>query len=461
MREDLLSRLLCPNCGGALTASLRSPSQGSEIEYGILACDCGEYPVIGGIPIFKTEGRVDVMQQTADSVLQYGPRVKELIGLVRAGQNEKALLSLLVMPPRNANRLLAFADDVPRPARPVVRALGSRLWSNQQRKQRELLVALEKGTTAHDLISFFYRHSQQRELYNHFYYKFSQPRHLAGLSLASLLPVSEKPILDLACGFGHFMHYWLATHPGQRVIGLDRNFFQLYVARNWLAPGGDFICFEADLKLPFPSHSLGGVFCADAFHYFLRRWQCAEEMKRVIEPGGLIILARFGNGQVEPREGYELSVAGYVRLFDGLAWRMVSENDLLQEYLERLGPQLGEPSILSALAAEKWLYFVASERPERFRNYPRFEAWPQAAGRLKLNPLYHEIHKDSGGNVTVEFRFPSKWYEFENSACPQYMPETAVVSKEALSAMAAGAWSEEIESLVRHCVVLGLPERYQ
>ena len=224
-----------------------------------------------------------------------------------------------------------------RESRPWVGACGQ--ISN--RKHRELLVNSEKGTTAHDLIGFFYRHSLRSELYNHFYYKFSQPRHLAGLSLASLLPVSEKPILDLACGFGHFMHYWITTHPGQRVIGLDRNFFQLYVARNWVAPGGDFICSEADLKLPFPSHGLCGVFCADAFHYFLRRWQCAEEMKRVIEPEGLIILARFGNSQAEPREGYELSVAGYLKLFDGLTWRMFSEDDLLQEVPQTTWPSAG------------------------------------------------------------------------------------------------------------------------
>jgi hypothetical protein len=63
--------------------------------------------------------------------------------------------------------------------------------------------------------------------------------------------------------------------------------------------------------------------------------------------------------------------------------------------------------------------------------------------------------------MTVEFRFPSKWYEFENSACTQYMPKTALVSKESLNALASGTWSENLESLVRHCVVVGMPERYQ
>ena len=256
------------------------------------------------------------------------------------------------------------------------------------------------------------------------------------------------------------MHYWIKSHPGQRVIGIDRNFFQLYVARHWVAPGGDFICSEADLKLPFSSQSLCGVFCADAFHCFLRRWQCAEEMKRVIEPEGLIILARFGNSQAEPREGYELSVAGYLKLFDGFSWRIFSEDDLLQGYLKRLGPQLEEPSTLSALTSHKWLYLVASRRPERFRNYPKFETWPHSMGRLKLNPLYKEVNKDPAGNMTVEFQFPSSWYEFENSASSQYMPKTAVISASAFNALSAGTWSDEIESLVRQCVIVGMPERY-
>jgi ubiquinone/menaquinone biosynthesis C-methylase UbiE/uncharacterized protein YbaR (Trm112 family) len=460
MRADLLSQLVCPNCGGALTASIRSPSQGGEIEYGILTCGCNEYPIIGGIPIFKAEGRVDVMQQTSDSVLHYGPSIKELISLVRAGQYEKALLLLLVIPKRIVNELLAAVDYVPQKARAGVQALGRRLWSNQQRKNRDLLVNMEKGTTAIELIGFFYGHSLRSELCNHFSYKFSQPRHLAGLSLASLLPVSEKPILDLACGFGHFMHYWIMSHPGQRVVGVDRNFFQLYVARHWVAPDADFICSEADLKLPFSSHSFGGVFCADAFHCFLRRWQCAEEMKRLIEPAGWIILARFGNSEAEPREGYELSVEGYLKLFDGLFWRMFSEDDLLRGYLKRLGPQLEEPSTLSALAPHKWLYLVASGRPERFRDYPRFETWPHSVGRLKLNPLYREVNRDPAGNMTVEFQFPSRWYEFENSACSQYMPKRAVISTNTLHALSARAWSDEIESLVRQCVIIGVPDRY-
>lgn len=460
MRTDLLDQLLCPNCGGPLLANMKYPSQGDEIEYGILSCGCAEYPIIGGIPIFKVEGRVDVMHQTTDSVMRYGPSVKELISLIRAGQHDKALLLLLVIPKRTVNKLLAIVDLLPREARGSVQALGRRLWSKQQQKSRDLLLDAEKKTTAHDLIRFFYQESLRSELYNHFFYKFSQPRHLAGLSLASLVPFSEKPILDLACGFGHFVHYWSTADPKQRVVGVDRNFFQLYVAKNWVAPRGDYICSEADLKLPFSSKSFSAVFCADAFHCFLRRWQSAEEIKRVIEPSGLIILARFGNSQATPREGYELSVAGYLKLFEGLDWRMFSEDELLRRYLKRLGPQLEEPTNLSKLAPHKWLYLVASEKSRGFKNYPGFETWPHSMGQLKLNPLYREVSRDPANNATVEFEFPSKWYEFENASCLQYMPKKAIISGTTATDLTAEIWSNEIETLVQQCVLIGMPEHY-
>jgi SAM-dependent methyltransferase/uncharacterized protein YbaR (Trm112 family) len=460
MRTDLLSQLLCPNCGGPLTANTTSTTPGNEIEFGILTCGCSEYPIVGGIPIFKAEGRVNVMQQTTDSVSRIGPDVKNLVALLRAGQNEKALLSLLVIPKRLAGKLLALADCVPARAKAGIQILANHLWSKEQHKARKFLIDAEGEATAIDLLAFYYRGSMRSELYNHFAYLFAQPRHLAGLSLASLFPASGKPILDLACGFGHYMHYWCTSHPGQRAIGIDRNFFQLYVAKNRVAPGGDFICSEADDKLPFVSRNFSGVFCSDAFHYFLGRWQSAEEMKRLVEADGLIVLSRFGNRQVEPREGYELTVDGYFRLFDGIPTRMVSEQDLLQSYLKKLGPQFDDLSDGPRITSEKWLYLLASENRALFRNHPKFETWPHAAGRLRLNPLYQETDKDPDGNITVEFRFPSKWFEFENSACSKYMPKTALVSKEVLGAVASGTWSEDLEALVRHCVFVGMPERY-
>lgn len=461
MKPDMLKILRCPYCGQALHVSVAHPAFGSEIEYGVLTCACSNFPVVGGIPIFQSEGRVNVMQQTLDSALEMGPPVKDLVEWIRQGSFEKALLELLVIPKRKIGRLFALSECMPaRTGAGKVRWLANFLWSRQQQQNREFVLDQQEKATAMEMIHFFYHTSLQAEVYHYFSCRYGQPRHLAALSLASLLPTGPEPILDLACGFGHIAHYWRHTHPSQTVVGLDRNFFQLYVARKYVAPGAEFICSEADKGLPLASRTISGVFCSDAFHYFLRRQQCAEEMKRVLDNNGLLLLARFGNREVEPREGYELTAEQYLGLFTGMTTRLVSEEGLLQDYLKGLGPQLRDPVPSSQLAREKWLSLAASKEAGRLRNYGKLEQWPHGVGRLKLNPLYQVTHSDANGNRQVELKFPSSWYEFENNCCLRYMPKSTELSKSAAEALHTGQRNDEISSLIGNCVVIGVPERY-
>jgi SAM-dependent methyltransferase/uncharacterized protein YbaR (Trm112 family) len=460
VKTDLLSFLVCPYCAGTLSLAAGSSRRGDDIEYGILACACSEFPICGGIPIFKVEGRLNAMAQTTDSSLMIGPRVQEIRELIRAGSGEEALMLLLVVPNRVTGRLLSMADSAPPRLRSTVRAIADRSWGMQRVRQQGRLGEAAKQTTGMEMIELYYSQLLRNEDRHYFRCRFGQPRHLAGLALAALLPLADKPILDLACGFGHFMHYWRASSPSQRVIGVDRNFFQLYVARNWVAPGAEVVCSEADARLPFPTQALGGVFCSDAFHYFLRRVQCASEMRRVVGPGGPIILARVGNRRVEPREGYELDPAGYRRLFEGLSMRIVPEETLLESYLDRLGPQLEKDFDQSELENHKWLSLIASEDSSRLRDHGKLESWPHGVGRLGLNPLYKTTSTDTSGNTRVTLEFPSPWYEFENSGCLRYMPRTAAISRAELDGVTAGVRSAETERLVGHCVLVSMPERY-
>jgi ubiquinone/menaquinone biosynthesis C-methylase UbiE/uncharacterized protein YbaR (Trm112 family) len=460
VKRDWLHLFECPNCGGGLAVDLAEPRQGPEIEYGVLGCGCSHYPVVGGIPIFKSEGRVSAMKQTVDSVLNIGPRVEDLIELIRKGLYEEALLRLLVMPSRYSSRLLALSDCAPKRAQKPFEMWANYLWSRQREKQRDFLIHQHDKATALDMIRFFYQAALQQEVYNYFTCRFAQPRHLAALSLATLFPDSEKPILDLACGFGHLTHFWLISRPNQRVVGVDRNYFQLYVARNWMAPRGEFVCAEADFRLPFAARSFSGVFCSDAFHCFLRRVVCAEEMKRITDDAGIIVLARVANSEVEPHEGYELTAEKYLRLFDGLATRMVSEEALLGAYLKKLGPQLRGPSHLGELAGHKWISLAGSKDSTKLRDYGGFERWPHAVGRPRVNPLYRETSRDSSGTISLSLEFPSKWYEFENSGCLRYMPKTAVLSAEGAKQIQAGIWNGETSALTDKCVLIGVPDRY-
>src|SRR5439155_24169634 len=126
-------------------------------------------------------------------------------------------------------------------------------WVRAAREVGSLFLGSPASTTAADAFDYYFRRARRSELYHHFRHRFAQPRHLTSLALASLLPRDARPVLDLACGFGHTLHYWTARHPGSSFIGLDRNFFELYVARRWIAPGAEYVCTDADGALPFRS----------------------------------------------------------------------------------------------------------------------------------------------------------------------------------------------------------------
>jgi SAM-dependent methyltransferase/uncharacterized protein YbaR (Trm112 family) len=462
MKVSTLQILVCPFCGGSLTPFVRSPLQGSEIEHGLLGCGCSEFPVLAGIPIFVRDGHVDVMKQTVDQAQVKGPPVRMLKDLIRSGDYDDALLLLLVPRDEKVNRLLKVDDLLPHVFRKRARLgrIAYRRWLKNARRESTLLLGPIGRTLALDAFDLYYRRMMRREseLYNHFAYRFGQPRHLSGLALATLLPTSGRPILDLACGFGHLLHSWAAARPEHPLIGLDRNFFQLYVAKRWIAPAADYVCSDADTRLPFASQSFCGVFCADAFHLFVRKLTCAEETQRVVEERGLVILARIGNSNAEPREGVELTPQGYTRLFQNLNWRLLSDRALVHRYLDGLGPNLAQPTDLDALASEKWLSLVASGGDVWHDHGAHTQ--PQGLGKLRINPLYHKTATGPEGTVSFELVFPSKWFEFENSGCRDYMPAKVTLGREVLLDIERGERTAAVDSAIRSCIVLGLPEHY-
>jgi len=103
---------------------------------------------------------------------------------------------------------------------------------------------------------------------------------------------------------------------------------------------------------------------------------------------------------------------------------------------------------------------VASYRTEVFRDYPAFNDWPHIeGGTIRINPVYTEQSRDSSGNIFLRRVFPSPWYEQENgSEDGRFVPESAVVSSQAMEDLAHGKLTVEIEKLIEQGVVLGFPE---
>jgi ubiquinone/menaquinone biosynthesis C-methylase UbiE len=109
----------------------------------------------------------------------------------------------------------------------------------------------------------------RRDPYSYYAFCFGQPRHLTALSLASLIDTPDKPVLDLACGYGHITRHLLPRAQDQPVIGVDHNFFSLYVAKGWMAPKAAYVCAGAEGPLPFPDDTFSTAFCSNAFQQSL------------------------------------------------------------------------------------------------------------------------------------------------------------------------------------------------
>ncbi len=460
MKFDLLRYLRCPFCGGALSVSLRDPEQGDEIEHGLLTCCCGDSLVLGGIPIFKKEGRLDALRHIATETMAVGPDIRVLTELVRAGRYEDALLLLLAPPAASLEFGLEVIEILPH-FRARLQRLGYRLWLRQARKARELFLDRTGSTTALDIFDFYYHRAMQSELYEYFAYRFAEPRYLGAVSLATLLPTSPLPVLDLACGFGHLLHYLTVSNPGHGFVGADRNFFQLYAAKRWIAPAAEFICCDGDERLPFATGSFGGILCSDAFHCFPRKAQCAEEMKRILEERGVVIIARTGNAKVEWKEGFEVSPEGYRDLFSDLPMRILSERTLVHAYWNKMGPQLADQAPLETLADEKWLSFVATRREDVFQDYPAFASWPHGVGRPGLNPLYKHVREEPAGGVTLEVDVPGGRFPVEHPECRVKLPKRVTVDARTLAELNSGERTPSVERLVDTYVALGFPANYR
>jgi hypothetical protein len=176
---------------------------------------------------------------------------------------------------------------------------------------------------------------------------------------------------------------------------------------------------------------------------------------------GLIALACFGNAGVEPREGYELSVAGYRRLFSDFEHVLVGEDTMVSTYLEKRTPDLTRVDSDEVLARQKWLSVIAAQSRKAFASSTAFTKFPHAEGRLYLNPIYAVDARSPTGDLDLRLEFPSDWYRFENGSYLRYAPEKVRVAGDVVRALEARQNHPALDDLVRRFVVIGMPERYQ
>jgi SAM-dependent methyltransferase len=104
---------------------------------------------------------------------------------------------------------------------------------------------------------------------------------------AALAPTPGMRVLDLGCGVGHLLA-WLGLHVPARYHGLDLSQNSLRRART--AAGIRDLAVGDALRLPFRDASYDGVVCNGSAHHFPDVPAALREIRRVLRPGGHVVL---------------------------------------------------------------------------------------------------------------------------------------------------------------------------
>lgn len=450
--------LVCPECRATLAfeASRVQPLAGGV--FGVLTCPCSAYPVVDGIPVIR-RGQVDVQDHMTGKAEVDGPTVAHLVELVRGDDPLEALVALLAFPPPTPLNLGAR----PGVRLPFTRGPWPRVAHEARRGEVRALLGELDSLTAQDWMELCYDRSSDRisgELFPYFFIRFGQPRYLSSISFLQALPHDHGPVLDMACGFGHIMYHLAERENPVASVGLDRNFFQLWVGRRYVAPGQSWVCADRLDSLPFADDAFGASLCTDAFHLFPVQQEAMDELRRIAQDD-TVLLDRVGNAELEPRDtDEERDPAGYVSLLRGAPWRMTCEDELVADYRAGRGVQLATPRPPEDFAGRKWLSLITSRNESLFIDVDSFDTPLHGAGDLRINPVYRVERDEAGDQVHLRFEFPTTWYAFENSMMLSYTSAGEWMDTKTFDALCEGLATDRTTHFLDRFVVLGIPPRY-
>ena len=458
--QQLLSLLQCPTCGGdfsyAPVSSAPLSSTPAQGRYGILTCRCSKYPLIDDVPILM-KGTVGIISHWNDGVIHVGPSAQDLVTALEGGATTEALLDCLVFPrkfPLQGRLARAHLWPV---------TLSHRAGLAKTRSGLRSLLGQPPGQVlAQDIFNFFYakRSGNNPYLAEYFLNRFVMPRYLSAMALVQRIEASEQPVLDIACGYGHFEHYLTRRRRSMPAVGADFNFYQVWGAKKWVAPDAQFVCCDASIPLPFKMGSFSATMCSDAFMLMPDKALLVDEMERVA-PLRPAIYARVGNKEVGPPNppgGGELSPAGYWDLFGRNQSRYFADTALWKDYLMRRSPLEREPAPLEDMRWEKYLSFV--RHPQALSVQGEDEGvWCHGVGKLTLNTVV-DITADQDDVLTTGFMYRTVWGAYEDADMMSYTERWGKIDKKMLRLALEDPGSEAAKGLVARFALIGVPDRY-
>ena len=126
---------------------------------------------------------------------------------------------------------------------------------------------------------------------DYFAHRWSDPTFVAGLALLDAHWSAPASAFELACGIGHYLR--ALAQLGVHTIGADLVFAKLWVARHWVAPDAELVCFDADRPWPVAVHA-DLAFCHDAFYFLTNKPLVADELRKAAP---VLALAHIHNSE--------------------------------------------------------------------------------------------------------------------------------------------------------------------
>ncbi len=206
-------------------------------------------------------------------------------------------------------------------------------------------------------------------------------------------------VLEVACGAGSGLGIWQGE-PSQRVIGLDFTGAVLQVAQQ--AHGGALPLVQGDAqRLPVAAACVDTLLCFEALYYLADAGAFAREARRILRPGGLLLIGQSNPGwpgfvpgpltthyQTAPELVSLLRRAGFdtVRLYGAFPAARQGARDRAVRRARRLVLRLGLLPTHGPLAdrLKRLSYGTLMPLPPAL---PPPDAHAQAAALARLSPL--------------------------------------------------------------------------
>jgi SAM-dependent methyltransferase/uncharacterized protein YbaR (Trm112 family) len=427
MRKTLLKILCCPLCGAEIKIQDTYEETPEALIQGSLHCECDTYPVCQGILILRNS-----------------PTKKYVLLFLKERAFQQAAIFAMANYADDVCRLLNFGGSF-KTGRPIRMAMLRTATAFFQRKYckyfDENISFLELlGNGAYD---------------QYLKHRFSSQTFWSLYPFLPLIRERSDRILEVCCGSGHASFVLSRDIPPDRLIGIDGDFRNLYLASKYFS-AADFIQTDINTGLPFRDSQFSTVFMMDSLHYVDARALLSKEIVRVTTPDGFDLILHLHNALRENMSaGKPLLPATITRIFPEKQIRLLPEQDVIHDFIQNgrldVSKQYTDRTIQDADAL-----IIARHAPSE-KAVAVWDDLLRPDDHLIVNPMYHMEDRDN--KILLIRTFPTDAFRREYPLTEAYLPDQYEIEKTVLRE-SGNRSSAVLREMRRRFIILSVPKRY-